>query len=440
MVGSNDNSKINCSSSEKPKEEAWGIREEMLLGFAVKRHGLNNWNSVSMELLKVDEFNPALATPTQCKGKFKELSIKFQHLVSTNHDHIPPAWLEELKRLRIDELKGNIQRSDLNVRKLEAKLKKLKDEKEEEKEKEKEKKEKEKKDMEKPGTDNKERQGTGDGENGLQSEALVGLLETIEAHKNISFFQHRISRQKCRGYKLLIRQHMDIETIKSKLQNGSYSSSPPAAFYKDMLLVFTNGLVFFPKNSVEYVAAGELRTLVLNAIRRDLETRRSSVTAAGKNIKEEAINVTAANQKKNNSKKGKMSNKKKSIAGFLERINDSVSPVKPSKETTGKKVVDDSNKREKMNRTGISSRKGLLVVKEEIVETDVEQDGRGDYTGGGRSEKGKENTSVAKKSNADTTKKKKKRKEESKGDSQRKAGDDKLAEGKKKKKKQQKKN
>lgn len=63
----------------------------------------------------------------------------------------------------------------------------------------------------------------------------------------------------------MVKQHLDLETVKTRLQKGAYSSCT-LAFYRDLLLLFNNAALFFPKSSPESIAAHQLRHLVLNEI------------------------------------------------------------------------------------------------------------------------------------------------------------------------------
>lgn len=65
---------------------------------------------------------------------------------------------------------------------------------------------------------------------------------------------------------------MDLETIQSRLRKGSYSSATQA-FFRDLLLLFTNAIVFFPKDSTESITAHQLRSLTFNEIKTHLPTR-----------------------------------------------------------------------------------------------------------------------------------------------------------------------
>ncbi|KAK9283592.1 hypothetical protein L1049_011841 [Liquidambar formosana] len=106
----------------------------------------------------------------------------------------------------------------------------------------------------------------------VKSQPFVEFLEMIRSHKHGSLFERRLQSQETDNYKNIVRQHMDLETIQKRLDEGSYSSST-TKFYRDMLLLFNNAIVYFPKPSAESIAAYELRNLVSNEM--DKQTRRS---------------------------------------------------------------------------------------------------------------------------------------------------------------------
>lgn len=81
--------------------------------------------------------------------------------------------------------------------------------------------------------------------------------------------------QETEDYKNTIRQHVDLETIQTRLDTGAYSNSN-LSFYRDLLLLFNNATVFFPKPSIESEAAHQLRSLVSNEIRK--QTHKSDST------------------------------------------------------------------------------------------------------------------------------------------------------------------
>ena len=61
----------------------------------------------------------------------------------------------------------------------------------------------------------------------------------------VSYFLISVISQDTKDYKRLIRQHLDMKTIEKKMEKGSYVSSS-LSFYRDLKLLFTNAIVFFP--------------------------------------------------------------------------------------------------------------------------------------------------------------------------------------------------
>ncbi|KAI8562104.1 hypothetical protein RHMOL_Rhmol03G0008700 [Rhododendron molle] len=95
----------------------------------------------------------------------------------------------------------------------------------------------------------------------VESRSLVEFLEIVRSHKLGSVFEQRLERQETPEYKDLIRQHVDLESIQTRLKEGWYSSFN-SKFYRDLLLLFNNAILFFGKESRESTAAIELRQLV----------------------------------------------------------------------------------------------------------------------------------------------------------------------------------
>ncbi|KAI9402177.1 hypothetical protein POPTR_001G229300v4 [Populus trichocarpa] len=110
----------------------------------------------------------------------------------------------------------------------------------------------------------------------VKSEPVVGFLEMIRAHRNGSLFESLLESQEMGVYKDMIRQHMDMEAIQAKLEQGSYSPSK-LLFFRDLLLLFNNALVFFPKHSVESLTAHKIRSLVMDEMRKDIQKSDSTV-------------------------------------------------------------------------------------------------------------------------------------------------------------------
>ncbi|GAB4843787.1 hypothetical protein Ancab_013752 [Ancistrocladus abbreviatus] len=126
----------------KPPESnvTWGTLEELLLASAVNRYGTNCWDSVAKEIQKrTSTFH--LLTPQNCRQKYHDLKRRFTTQSDGGATHAPPIdaedadadtsiWLDELRRLRIAELKRDLQRYDVSIVSLQLKVKKLKEERE----------------------------------------------------------------------------------------------------------------------------------------------------------------------------------------------------------------------------------------------------------------------------------------------------------------------
>ena len=67
----------------------------------------------------------------------------------------------------------------------------------------------------------------------------------------------------------MIRQHMDLQTVQSRLDRGVYADNIHK-FFRDLLLIFNNGVMFFRKSSPEHVAAQDFRSLVRKELRNKL--------------------------------------------------------------------------------------------------------------------------------------------------------------------------
>lgn len=103
----------------------------------------------------------------------------------------------------------------------------------------------------------------------VKSEPLIKLLGIIRSHRLGSVFERRLRSQESERYKKLIRQHMDLQTVQSRLDRGVYADCTHK-FFRDLLLIFNNGVIFFRRSSPEQVAAQELRALVRKELNRKL--------------------------------------------------------------------------------------------------------------------------------------------------------------------------
>ncbi|KAK6933693.1 SANT/Myb domain [Dillenia turbinata] len=453
IIDNNNGNGHNKNNEKMNGEERWGTWEELLLSCAVKRHGLKNWESVSMEIQNKTSLSLLSTTPQICHQKYLDLKRRFTSTTSSASsspssseeededddakrqedeeedmikiERIP--WLDELRKLRVAELKREVQKYDVSILSLQLKVKRLKEERErslkesqdngddkpdlEEKSKdisddgihatpdksrneklvavvgedesenqsfnesntteskcenrgggvggeiggsdepvetEREEPVEEETGQKKPdpetsestkpvsynessdsvlkkteAEEEEEMKGTtvvgGGGEepttkesSDVQSSAsltgrkrrrkrgeeaeteevspattkricaksqpLLEFLEIIRSHKHGSLFETRLHSQATERYKNIVRQHVDLKTIQTRLEEGKYSSCA-RRFYRDLLLLVSNAIVFYPKSKPECLAAHELRELVSSQMKKGTSRRPESSSA-----------------------------------------------------------------------------------------------------------------------------------------------------------------
>ncbi|XP_057547910.1 uncharacterized protein LOC130826308 [Amaranthus tricolor] len=369
----------NTTAITTTTSSSWGTLEELLLACAVHRYGTNSWDSIARELQNRTTFS---LTPHICQQKYRDIKRRFssdeKSAGDSNH------CLDELRRLRVAELRRELQRYDLSIVSLQLKVKKLKEDrgknvkddikdevdlqKTQEKEtemimnkvkaeppgqsepepvepvnaepeqnpepennscngssnsKEKQAGQQERKkrvnsdELVESVAESKDDVGSGGGEreeagtkensdvqstaslwrnennNGnknidrgkkggglsgtssgdenqspaiksnsdVKSQPLIEFLEVVLARKLGSFFERRLESQENPKYKNLIRQHIDLGTIQRRLEEGQYTDCH-TKFYRDVMLLINNALIFFSRKTTEHKAALELRQLL----------------------------------------------------------------------------------------------------------------------------------------------------------------------------------
>ncbi|VVB03083.1 unnamed protein product [Arabis nemorensis] len=114
------------------KQQTWGTWEELLLACAVHRHGTDSWNSVSSEIQKRTT-NLRSLTASDCRNKYTDLKCRFTQelgLPESVAEISTVPWLEDLRKLRVDELRREVEQYDLSISSLQSKVKKLEEERE----------------------------------------------------------------------------------------------------------------------------------------------------------------------------------------------------------------------------------------------------------------------------------------------------------------------
>ncbi|KAG7566349.1 Bromodomain [Arabidopsis suecica] len=357
----------NCNLNQI--KQVWGTWDELVLTCAVKRHAFSDWDSVAKEV-QARSRSSLIVSAVNCRLKYQDLKRRFQDSVDVGEDNTEAAaaeedevgeipWLEQLRSLRVAELRREVQRCDDSILSLQLKVKKLEEEKdgddgdnkpdlkndeikparlnrdttesdrednrsmnesnstasvdkiadhdrldgdkmvqtdenlrnpdpdpvnkaaapeEEQRTVSKRSEMSNSGELDESGTSTgpgkrkgqKYRSGGGGGDiksAGDKSQPLIDTIKLIRSHPRGSVFESRLRSQETKDYKRLIRQHLDIKTIEKKVEKGSYVSSS-LSFYRDLKLLFTNAIVFFPTSSSESMAAQELRTLVSNEMKK----------------------------------------------------------------------------------------------------------------------------------------------------------------------------
>eukprot|EP00250_Pteridium_aquilinum_P019715 c24548_g2_i1 orf=365-3709(-) len=99
---------------------------------------------------------------------------------------------------------------------------------------------------------------------------LLESLRTVCAHRCAPFFRHNQEPEENRMYYRMVRAPMDLGMIRAKLEEGQYAGS--MHFFRDLLLMVNNALVYYPRDSTESAAASGLRECVVKEMGNVFET------------------------------------------------------------------------------------------------------------------------------------------------------------------------
>ncbi|CAN7103333.1 unnamed protein product [Brassica rapa subsp. narinosa] len=125
----------NNTNLKQHEGRAWGTCEELLLACAVKRHGFCDWDSVAAEVRTRTSLSSVFLSADDCRHKYRDLQRRFKESADGDNDataeeeggnDIP--WLEELRSLRVAELRREVEQYDVSILSLQLKVKKLEEE------------------------------------------------------------------------------------------------------------------------------------------------------------------------------------------------------------------------------------------------------------------------------------------------------------------------
>ncbi|WCJ26970.1 bromodomain 4 [Euphorbia peplus] len=98
---------------------------------------------------------------------------------------------------------------------------------------------------------------------------LKSMFDSIAENKCATVFRRRLDSQKRGRYKKMILQHVDFDTLRSRIASNSITSVKE--MFRDLLLLANNALVFYSKTTREYKSAFLLREIVTKSLRQNLK-------------------------------------------------------------------------------------------------------------------------------------------------------------------------
>ncbi|PON70995.1 Bromodomain containing protein [Parasponia andersonii] len=107
---------------------------------------------------------------------------------------------------------------------------------------------------------------------------LLKVFNSIVKHKCACTFRHRLDSQKRGRYKKMIRKHMDLDTLRSRITGRSIMSVEE--LFRDLLLLTNNALVFYSKTTREHKSAMLLRDLTTKTLRQHFNDSRNTKAAS----------------------------------------------------------------------------------------------------------------------------------------------------------------
>ncbi|KAL3624901.1 hypothetical protein CASFOL_031569 [Castilleja foliolosa] len=298
----------------------WGTWEELILGGAVLRHGTNDWNAVASEL-RARTFYPCAFTAQACKERYEDLQKRYSGSTAW-FDELRKQRVEELKRaLAISE--DSIGSLESKIRSLKCENKHLsradngsneisnnetsagsftKDttitrsvwsfenqdnehivvmRKRRGQRFRKDHNNRATKETSATQSDNlcsnnnvvstsQKEQSSNDCDRQIRESgandrcekvSLIDIFKLVAESEPASVFRHRMDSQKRARYRRVIKQHVDIGTIRSRIIGQSIKSAKE--LFRDLLLLANNALVFYSRRTREYKSAMALRHIVM---------------------------------------------------------------------------------------------------------------------------------------------------------------------------------
>ncbi|KAK4753240.1 hypothetical protein SAY87_022038 [Trapa incisa] len=104
---------------------------------------------------------------------------------------------------------------------------------------------------------------------------LMRIFCSVADHRNSLGFFHLLHGQKRGRRRSMIRRHIDLHTIRTKLRNHSIKSA--TELFRDLLLLVNNALVVYSSTTREYKSALILRGVINRSITQELNKNGSTI-------------------------------------------------------------------------------------------------------------------------------------------------------------------
>ncbi|KAL2475382.1 bromodomain 4 [Abeliophyllum distichum] len=107
---------------------------------------------------------------------------------------------------------------------------------------------------------------------------LMEIFDSVALSEPAMVFRHRMDSQKRARYRKLIRRHVDISTIRSRIVGCSIRSAKE--LFRELLVLANNALVFYSKRTREYKSAACLRDLIMKKYRQHFRSSSNKATSS----------------------------------------------------------------------------------------------------------------------------------------------------------------
>ncbi|KAK7252185.1 hypothetical protein RIF29_35966 [Crotalaria pallida] len=111
---------------------------------------------------------------------------------------------------------------------------------------------------------------------------IMAVLDSVMQFEGSSSFSHKNDSQKRSKYKSMIRQHMDFNSIRSRVNDRTIRSI--MHLFRDLMLLINNALTFYSKGTHQYKTAQQIGEHVKNAFVEFEKGCGSSVTNAAVSV------------------------------------------------------------------------------------------------------------------------------------------------------------